>query len=157
MISLRALKERRAAEFEEDEFSWRERNEIVMQRRRSRFRKQIEWLQKQPWQVRVFLGLTLAMVCYVAIVMGFMMAVALAAEQPPSTYPLCAERAQVQELIKAILAKDRKWVEATLCPIRPAGEVVVIEPGFDVVKVRVLRSDGGSAVGYTINWKNALP
>jgi hypothetical protein len=35
--------------------------------------------------------------------------------------------------------------------------VVVIEPGFEVVKVRVLRPDGGSTVGYTINWKNALP
>lgn len=72
MISLRALKARRAVEFEEDRYSWREQNEIVMRRKQSRLRKQIDWLHKQPWQLQVFLGLTFAMVCYVAVVIGFL-------------------------------------------------------------------------------------
>jgi hypothetical protein len=82
---------------------------------------------------------------------------AFAAEQPPDFYPLCPERSQAQEFIKAALAHDQRWINAIGCPRRPAGDVVVIESGFDVVKVRVLQPDGGSAVGYTINWKNALP
>lgn len=80
---------------------------------------------------------------------------AASAEPAPTGYPLCGERSQAAEWVRAAVARDQRWANAVGCGVLPAGDVVVLEPGFDVVRVRVLLPAGDSVVGYTVNWRNA--
>lgn len=84
---------------------------------------------------------------------------ASAAEASPSTeaQPVCTDRAEIGEYIKAIIKRDTEWMGALkTCHIVPAGiKVVVVEDypsrtrGTHEAKVRVITGDD-SFVGYTM-------
>jgi len=49
---LEELKRQRVETFEEDRYSWRERNEIVMRRSRTLWGKYWDWVGKHQWPAR---------------------------------------------------------------------------------------------------------
>lgn len=77
MISLRALKRQRVETFEEDRYSWRERNEIVMRRSRTHWGRYWFWVGKHQWPARIVLVLATVTIVYVAIVVGYLIGVGL--------------------------------------------------------------------------------
>lgn len=76
MISLRSLTKPRNEidEFVEDRFSWRDRNEIVMRRRRAWWRTYYDFMMRWPAVTRPIIVLFWATLLYVAFVLGFLIA-----------------------------------------------------------------------------------
>ncbi len=64
-------------EFREDQHSWRERNEIRMRRRRFWWRRHIDWIASFAWPARIVIVLGYIAVCYLTVVFGLWLGVAL--------------------------------------------------------------------------------
>jgi hypothetical protein len=64
-------------EFEEDRYSWRERNEIVMRRQRTLWGTYWGWIGRHQWPARVVLILATVSIVYLAIVLGYLIGVGL--------------------------------------------------------------------------------
>jgi hypothetical protein len=77
MISLRELKSRQVETFVEDEYSWSQRNEIVMRRQRTLWGKYWGFVGKHRWPARVVLVLATVTVVYLALVLGYLVGVGL--------------------------------------------------------------------------------
>lgn len=77
MISLRALKARQVEKFVEDEYSWRERNEIVMRRSLTLWGKYWVFVSKYQWPARVVLVIATITALYLAAVFGYLIGIGL--------------------------------------------------------------------------------
>lgn len=75
MISLKQLKSRQPPEFVEDEFSWSQRNEIVMRQTRTLWGKYWVFVGKHRWPARVVLVLATITAIYLAAVFGYLIGV----------------------------------------------------------------------------------
>jgi hypothetical protein len=63
--------------FEEDRYSWRERNEIVMRRQRTLWGRYWGWVGKHQWPARVVLVIATVTIAYLALVLGYLIGVGL--------------------------------------------------------------------------------
>lgn len=77
MISLRALKARQVEKFVEDEYSWHERNEIVMRRSLTLWGKYWVFVGKHQWPARAVLLIATITALYLAAVFGYLIGVGL--------------------------------------------------------------------------------
>lgn len=77
MISLRALKAQRAEPFVEDQYTWRERNEITMRRSRTLWGRDRLFVGNQQWPARIVLAIATLATLYLAAIFGCLIGVGL--------------------------------------------------------------------------------